>query len=77
MATCRSCGEEIFFVTLPSGKLIPLDPAPDPIEGNVGVIGSRGDVLTDRQATAARAMDIRLYRSHFATCPNAAEHRRS
>ncbi len=46
-AECRSCGAEIFWVELPSGRKGPYDADPT------------GDVA-----------------SHFATCPNANQHRK-
>jgi len=62
--TCKSCGQPIVWVTmLDTGKAMPIDKTT--IEKRVVLDGpwSRGAVR-----------DTGL--SHFATCPNAAEHRK-
>lgn len=73
---CRSCGAEIFYATTTTGKAMPLDVDPHP-DGNVIVErqdGRLGCRVLGNAAPAAR--DEVRYRSHFATCPNAAAHRR-
>jgi hypothetical protein len=62
-ATCRSCGAPIVWVVMESGKRNPIDA--DSIEQRV--------VLNGRRTRGAmRATGI----SHFATCPNANQHRK-
>jgi hypothetical protein len=62
MALCKTCGAVIDWVTMKeTGKKMPLDPKPlDVIVKIDGVFG--------RMAKG--------YISHFATCPNAKEHRK-
>lgn len=75
--TCKSCDGPIVWATLPSGKLMPLDAQPVP-NGNIAARrDERGDlvarVLKDGEQPANGE---RRGTSHFATCPNAAAHRR-
>lgn len=91
-ATCRSCGAAITWATTVHGKPMPVDAVPDP-GGNVVllppedpreapralVLDKRGDYR--RSATwlenGVHLAKLERYTSHFANCPNAAEHRRS
>lgn len=59
--TCRSCGAAITWVEMESGKRMPLDLP----EKRVVIVPSTGK---------GRVMDA--HTSHFATCPNAAQHRK-
>lgn len=69
-STCRSCGAPILWVKTEAGKRMPIDAKPerrvvlDPLAVRLGA-----DELT------ARVVDT--YVSHFATCPNAAQHRKA
>jgi len=69
-ATCRSCGAPIVWVVMfPSGKRMPLDAKP--LHGLIRV--EPGAPATGHM----RGKDAEdLYVSHFATCPNAAQHRK-
>lgn len=82
---CRSCHALMLWVAMPSGKRNPLDEQPHP-DGNVllvehtnaageawrlGVVLHNPDLLDE-----LRELGVPLYRSHFATCPDADEHRR-
>lgn len=70
MSTCSSCGAAILWVkTLPGGKAMPLDAKPEKRVVLVDAIGG-----LDRDGVRGRVVDT--YVSHFATCPQAAEHRR-
>lgn len=64
-ATCRSCGAEIVWAITKSGKRMPLDA--DPVTG-LGVFVFDNGYAVDPPP---------LRRSHFATCPNADEHRKA
>ena len=74
---CRSCHAPIRWARTSSGKAIPLDPNPAD-DGNVRLGWVGGEelalVLAAGELEAAR-VDGPLYRSHFASCPNAAAHR--
>lgn len=66
---CRSCGAPILWgISARSGKSVPLDP--EPVEnGNLRLTGPPDfpTVIFVREGTHV---------SHFATCPNAAAHRK-
>lgn len=51
---------------------MPLDAEPSQ-DGNVRLADGRAEVLGPLEATASREV---LYLSHFATCPQAASHRK-
>lgn len=75
MSTCRSCGAEIRWVrSATTGKPMPLDP--EKVKGgNVEVIVKLGE--TEETAKILwRDPERVAYVSHFATCPNAAKHRK-
>lgn len=76
MAACRSCGESIIWRTTPGGKPMPLDP--EPVDhGNVIVLDDRRcRVVGGAAAEDHKREGGELYVSHFATCPNANEHRK-
>ena len=75
MSACRSCGAEILWAKTIKGHSIPLDAQPA-AKGNV-VIAENGTALVyrDPAAIATRYVDEPHFVSHFATCPNADEHR--
>jgi hypothetical protein len=80
MAECKSCRANVRWVTLqPSGKRNPIDPSPAPT-GNIKLVGvndwtQEAVVLSGLTLDQARANGTPLYLSHFATCPNAKQHR--
>lgn len=70
---CRSCGAPVIWARTPAGKRIPLDLTPT----------DDGNVLLDDHGTATVMGGLAVwppgaYRwtSHFASCPQAADHRR-
>jgi hypothetical protein len=69
VAFCRSCNAVIEWHKTPAGKNIPLDPDPHP-QGNL----TFDDAL--RVVYMRPGSKPKMYRSHFATCPNAAQHRK-
>ena len=86
MSRCSTCKNEVVWVVTAGGKRMPLDP--DPVEnGNIIKTGKMID--TDRGAAELVAYvhppslfdqdvhDGERYVSHFATCANAEQHRRS
>jgi hypothetical protein len=82
MADCRSCGAEIKWArTEKNGKPIPVDP--EPVEGgNLELHADDDGELVARalcgQEQTLPGMDLPdRYVSHFATCPNADQHRKA
>lgn len=75
-ATCRSCGAPIIWARTLSGRNMPLDAEPNP-EGNV--VLARGLAIVREKPSfelAGEDEGATRHTSHFATCPNAATHRR-
>ena len=79
---CRSCGALVIWAAMPSGKRAPFDADKVSREGTRGgwVLRANygGDVYADRpliksQTTAEEYVHL----SHFATCPDANDWRRS
>jgi len=71
---CRSCGKEIIWVrTAATGALMPLDPDPAP-DGNVVLVDGKAHVMSGELFDPV--LEGSRYKSHFATCPNAAKHRK-
>lgn len=62
MNHCKSCGAPILWVRTEAGASMPLNL---PAQPRIVLVPSTG---------AARVMDT--YASHFASCPNATEHRK-
>lgn len=83
-AKCRSCGAPILWARMEgSGKAIPLDESPAK-DGNLWASqkpGPKGIELTARAAPKPGSekspvdAERRRWRSHFASCPNASQHR--
>ena len=75
---CRSCGAEIRWALNPaSGKRIPFNALPDPLRGTHYIAyNSRLDPTCIFSPPSDREPRV-LYLSHFATCPNASQHRAS
>ena len=79
MPTCKSCGAPIEYITMESGKKNPVNVPGAPWSAMMGenvVVKIRG-----RGGFVMKIPDqgpmIEVFRSHFATCPNAAMHRRA
>lgn len=70
-SVCVSCGKRIRWCRTESGRICPLDPEPHD-DGNILVDGGIARVVR----ASERANYQELYKSHFATCPNAVAHRR-
>jgi len=69
MSTCRTCGATIVWSRTENNKNIPLNP--EPVEG--------GNIILECNGALARVVKpdgARRYISHYATCPQAAQHRR-
>jgi hypothetical protein len=77
---CRSCKAPIrWAVTVEHNRPIPLDADPHP-DGNIRLVAAHDRGGAPRAmviaADAREQLAGELYRSHFATCPFADEHRR-
>jgi hypothetical protein len=71
MSVCRSCGAEIKWALTVNGKRMPLDAEPIKPAPGTFILGDGTDGY--QYATAA----VPVYQSHFASCPQAASHRKS
>lgn len=73
MSRCRSCGAEVEWAVTSKGKRIPLDVGTRD-DGNLRVMASLfpGEATTVQYVPPGDGDRV----SHFATCPNAEEHRR-
>lgn len=77
---CRSCGALILWVQWPSGKRMPVDVGPVQ-DGDIVLTWRR----TENVLLAARASQLdeehragrNKYVSHFSSCPQADQHRKS
>lgn len=67
LANCKSCGAAIFWTKTANGKPMPVD----------GLASANGNVNVDDDGIAHYVGAGKgKYTSHFATCPNAKEHRK-
>lgn len=88
---CSSCGAEIVWAMTERGKRMPVDAhacedgnlilrreEDDPAHWVAEVVSKERRSLIQFNITTnlGPKVDIRLYKSHFATCANAARHRR-
>lgn len=78
MANCKSCERPIIWAEGPNGKMMPFD---EPVRG-FGAKPPDGDwIIAGGKARRATDEDRRLHRerltSHFATCPDRTDWRRS
>lgn len=86
MKRCDTCGAPIFWSATISGKKMPIDAEPTP-EGLLVILPPKDDL----PKSLGTAVDFRVgtdavnkmlaegcprWTSHFATCPDAQEHRR-
>jgi len=72
MPRCRSCNQEIRWCETATGQKMPVDLMPE-ADGSLMILPTgriRVVPVEDRAACVAP-----LYKSHFATCPHAEQHR--
>jgi hypothetical protein len=74
-SACRSCGAWIWWLVTAAGKRMPVNPTPDPA-GNLAVNGP-GDLRVLRAGEEPPESGWSRHTSHFATCPNADQHRKA
>ena len=78
-STCRSCNRPIVWAVSNNGKNIPMDP--EPVANGTHIMASStrdGRIHFDIVAYNEQfhGTDAKRYRSHFASCPDAAKFRR-
>ena len=77
MSNCNSCGAPIRWAETTNGRRMPVNAEPDP-DGNVVLLypspGAALAMIVDPGQTTLD--DAPRYLSHFATCPNADQHRK-
>jgi hypothetical protein len=73
MGNCKSCGAPIRWVKTATGKAMPLDANPTP-KGNVIIVKGVAQIGGDHPDLLPG--EALRFTSHFATCPNASQHRR-
>lgn len=76
-ARCRSCDAPLIWATTEAGKKMPLDRTPDP----QGIVLAYQDTFGTWHCRAWTPGEHyhppeQQYSSHFATCPNADQHRK-
>lgn len=82
MAICRSCNAQIDWVKTANGKNMPVDLAEFPVipdaAGDILAVDQDGQVFRGKTCSESEEAERYQYArlSHFATCPNAAQHRR-
>lgn len=77
VADCRSCGAEIIWTVTERGKRMPVDAEPRP-DGNIRLEQSTaGAPLTAVYSRASLLSMEERHTSHFATCPQSGQWRRS
>ncbi len=72
-AECRSCGEPVIWTTTSKGKRMPVDAEPS----SEGTFDLQEDGDTVNAAWAPKGSSPDLHLSHFSTCPQSKEWRKS
>jgi hypothetical protein len=73
-ASCRSCGAPIVWAKTPRGKAMPLDATPA-ADGNIVLEEDNAGAIAHVRTAAFGGVGV-FHKSHFATCPNANQHRK-
>lgn len=79
MSYCKSCGAEIKWIKMLSGKNMPVNAQKRYIVkdgGNEVLVTEGGELIKGTFATLEDGANGEGYISHFSTCPNAGRHRR-
>jgi hypothetical protein len=76
LRTCSSCSAPIFFALSPAGKKLPVDAQPV-FDGGYVISEHRADVPQLVRVQDAAAPATLRFKSHYRTCPNAAQHSRN
>jgi hypothetical protein len=72
LGRCRSCHRQVRWAQTADGKNMPLDVFPSPDGSILLIANGRCRVVPEAMRATCVAP---LFKSHFATCPNAAAHR--
>lgn len=76
MGRCSSCGAPVFWAITVNRKRIPIDEVPVD-DGNIEItVDPKGRRTAHVVSTEPGLFPSTRYKSHFATCPNAAHHRK-
>lgn len=77
MSKCKSCGAEIKWIRMKSGKAMSVDEKPIPyresFSSGMKLVTKSGEIVQGFYDGTSKNFG---YTSHFATCPNANHHRR-
>ena len=79
MSYCKSCGAEIKWIKMLSGKNMPVNAQKRYIikdGGNEVLVKESGELIKGTFASLENGANGEGYISHFSTCPNANRHRR-
>ena len=81
MSVCRGCGQQIRWIRMTGGRMMPVDPVPiyyeDKRDGAEVIVTEDGRISAGRtEAVAVVGSRVKGYRSHFASCPAAGQFRR-
>lgn len=80
MGYCRSCGAEIKWIEMKSGRKMPVNVAKRFIKkdgGNETLVTESGELIKGTFASLEEGANGEGYISHFATCPKAGSYRRT
>lgn len=79
MTKCKSCGADIDFIPMLSGRLMPVNAQKMTIRKDGGhdvLVTVGGELIRGTLASPEDGANAEGYLSHFATCPAAGDHRR-
>lgn len=78
ISKCKSCGAEIIWIKMRTGKWMPCDAQRHGMKLGSGgkiLITEGGEIITGELCASEEGANASGYESHFASCPNAATHR--
>lgn len=76
-ARCKSCQALVIWCVTEKGNRMPVDAEPVMVARGFRLIEARTTDVVLATYTADPVPDERLWVSHFSTCPDAVQHRRS
>ena len=75
-AVCRGCGAAMVWCSSTTGGTVPLDPCPV-ADGNLVFVDATRRVVAYLRTGEVVPAGTARYRSHFSSCPEAAQFRRT